>query len=93
MGLRSRVKQRFAAKGTDGVEGRDQWLDNDDLRPLSVADRTWTQKTYFTFWFSAVATVATWYGGSAAQSSGLNLWEVSLTLALQGLLSQWIGKN
>lgn len=76
MGLKSGLRQRLAVKGTDGVQGRDVWLDNDDIRPLSVEDRTWTQKTYFTFWFSAVATVATWYGGSAAQSFGLNLWEV-----------------
>jgi NCS1 family nucleobase:cation symporter-1 len=74
------------------------FLDNDDIRPLALKDRTWGQKTYFTFWFSATATgrvpaparaapipsqnananalVAGWYSGSAAQSTGLNIWEV-----------------
>ncbi|KEF56084.1 uncharacterized protein A1O9_07665 [Exophiala aquamarina CBS 119918] len=76
MGLTSGLKRRFIVKGAEGVDARDAWLDNDDIRPLALKDRTWSQTTYFTFWFSAVATVATWYGGSAAQAAGLSLWEV-----------------
>lgn len=56
MGIASGLKRRFIAKGAEGVDARDAWLDNDDIRPLALKDRTWSQKTYFTFWFSAVAT-------------------------------------
>lgn len=56
MGLASRIEQRFIAKGAEGVDARDAWLDNDDIRPLALKDRRWSQTTYFTFWFSAVAT-------------------------------------
>ncbi|KAH8891935.1 NCS1 nucleoside transporter [Thozetella sp. PMI_491] len=55
---------------------KNPFLDNDDIRPLALKDRTWGQKTYFVFWFSATATVAGWYQGSAALSTGLNIWEV-----------------
>jgi len=41
------------AKGAENVHGEDMWLDNDDIRPLKLADRTWDMWTYFTFWFSA----------------------------------------
>lgn len=94
MRLTEELKRRLAAKGTEEIDGRNVWLDNDDIRPLAVKDRTWSQKAYFTsgsrpslpvstaiFPTAALCitdgyTVATWYGGSAAQSFGLNLWEV-----------------
>lgn len=41
------------AKGAEEVHGEDMWLDNDDIRPLKLADRTWNLWTYLTFWFSA----------------------------------------
>lgn len=63
------------AKGTDEVHGKEMWLDNDDIRPLKLADRTWNKWTYLTFWFSAVATVSNWYAGSSAQALGLSMWE------------------
>ena len=47
---------RLIAKGAEAVRGKNIWLDNDDLRPLALKDRTWTGYTYFTFWFSAAAT-------------------------------------
>jgi cytosine/uracil/thiamine/allantoin permease len=56
MRLTEGLKKRFAAKGAEEVNGKNVWLDNDDIRPLAIKDRTWSQKTYFTFWFSAVAT-------------------------------------
>lgn len=56
MGLGSAVKGFFHVEGAEGVNGKDAWLDNDDIRPLALKDRTWSQKTYFVFWFSAVAT-------------------------------------
>ena len=59
MGILSRFN--VVAKGAEEVKGKDVWLDNDDLRPLKLKDRTWTQLTYFTFWFSAAATVSNWY--------------------------------
>lgn len=56
MGRLSGLKSRFVVKGSENIHGKDAWLDNDDIRPLALKDRTWTQTTYFTFWFSAVAT-------------------------------------
>lgn len=54
---------------------RHQWLDNDDLRPIPVWDRTYTWKTYFWFWLSANATPASFYGATTALAAGLNIWE------------------
>ncbi|KIX01488.1 uncharacterized protein Z518_09214 [Rhinocladiella mackenziei CBS 650.93] len=76
MGPSSSIKRFFLVKGSEGVSSKDAWLDNDDIRPLALKDRTWSQKTYFVFWFSAVATVANWYSGSAAQATGLSMWDV-----------------
>jgi NCS1 family nucleobase:cation symporter-1 len=41
------------AKGAENLHGEDMWLDNDDIRPLKLSDRTWNLWTYLTFWFSA----------------------------------------
>ncbi|KAL2882077.1 hypothetical protein SGCOL_002339 [Colletotrichum sp. CLE4] len=82
MGILNRLRVP-AAGGTSEIHGRDALLDNDDLRPLKLADRTWTQWTYFTFWFSATATVSNWYASSTAQALGLSMWE-SLACAFGG---------
>lgn len=58
-------------------------LDNDDIRPLRLKDRTWTMWTYTAFWFSATGTVATWYSSSSPQAAGLSLWE-SLACGIGG---------
>jgi cytosine/uracil/thiamine/allantoin permease len=52
MGNAGNLKRRFAVKGSQ----QNSWLDNDDIRPLALKDRTWSAKTYFVFWFSAAAT-------------------------------------
>ncbi|KAL3462316.1 permease for cytosine/purines, uracil, thiamine, allantoin-domain-containing protein [Aspergillus heterothallicus] len=52
-----------------------QWLDNLDLRPVSLEQRTYTWRSYFWFWISANATPATFYGVSAALAAGLSVWE------------------
>ncbi|RDW89141.1 uracil permease-5 [Coleophoma cylindrospora] len=63
------------AKGAEDVRGEDMWLDNDDIRPLRLSDRTWNWWTYLTFWFSATASVSNWYAASSAQALGLSMWE------------------
>ncbi|KIW49421.1 hypothetical protein PV05_11101 [Exophiala xenobiotica] len=68
-------RPHLVAEGAEEIKGKDIWLDNDDLRPLKLKDRTWTATTYFVFWFSATATVSNWYGASAAQALGLSMWE------------------
>ncbi|RAL58370.1 hypothetical protein DID88_006050 [Monilinia fructigena] len=74
--LRQKLRNpHFEAKGTANVHGKDNWLDNDDIRPLKLADRTWNVWTYLTFWFSATSTVSTWYAASSAQALGLSMWE------------------
>ncbi|KAH7363280.1 NCS1 nucleoside transporter [Plectosphaerella cucumerina] len=76
-------KKSIIAAGAEGVHGKDALLDNDDLRPLKLADRTWTRWTYSIFWFSATATVSNWYAAAAAQALGLSMWE-SLACAFGG---------
>jgi cytosine/uracil/thiamine/allantoin permease len=51
-----KIQNHFVAKGAEDVHKADAWLDNDDIRPLALHDRTWSKVTYFTFWFSATAT-------------------------------------
>lgn len=76
MGLLQRFQRpKLVANGADDAHGKDSFLENDDLRPLKLQDRTWTGVTYFTFWFSATATVSNWYGASAGQALGLSMWE------------------
>ncbi|KAK2001067.1 NCS1 nucleoside transporter [Colletotrichum falcatum] len=82
MGLLNRIRVPQAA-GAAEVQGRDAFLDNDDLRPLKLADRKWTNWTYTIFWFSATATVSNWYASSTAQALGLSMWE-SLACAFGG---------
>lgn len=83
MGLRQRLSPSNGWHLKVASTGNNIWLDNDDLRPLSLANRTWTKWTYNIFWFSAVATVSNWYGASAAQALGLTMWE-SLACAFGG---------
>lgn len=64
-------------------EQHNQWLDNDDLRPVPVKDRTYGWKDYFWFWLSANATPASFYGVNAALAAGLSLWE-ALAVQLGG---------
>jgi NCS1 family nucleobase:cation symporter-1 len=71
--LRQRLEVRNVDK--DGVLRPIQALDNDDIRPVRVKDRTWTQATFIVFWFSATATVNNWYAASTGLSVGLSLWE------------------
>lgn len=54
---------------------RNQWLDNDDLRPVPPNQRTYDWLAYFWFWLSANATPATFYGVNAAMAAGLSVWE------------------
>ncbi|KAI9641194.1 hypothetical protein NHQ30_009994 [Ciborinia camelliae] len=59
--LRQKLRNpHFEAKGTEDVHGKDNWLDNDDIRPLKLADPS---------------TVSTWYAASSAQALGLSMWE------------------
>lgn len=66
-------KFRSVVAGAENLTGKDVFLDNDDLRPLKLADRTWTKWTYLTFWFSAVATVSNLHSSSTALALGLSL--------------------
>jgi len=50
--IASKLRRRLVVQGAQETS----FLDNDDIRPLSLKDRSWTQTTYFTFWFSAAAT-------------------------------------
>lgn len=53
-------RPQLVAVGAEESKGKEIWLDNDDLRPLKLKDRTWNGTTYFVFWFSASATVSGW---------------------------------
>lgn len=69
--------ERFQVKNVDkdGFVRPVEFLDNDAIRPTQVKDRTWTQATYFMFWFSATATTANWYAASTGMAVGLSMWE------------------
>jgi NCS1 family nucleobase:cation symporter-1 len=77
--------------------GRNQWLDNLDLRPVTQDRRTYGWKAYLWFWISANATPATFYGVSAALAAGLSLWEALMCqLGGQSELSvppEWKGEK
>jgi NCS1 family nucleobase:cation symporter-1 len=72
MGLREFHDSYLVVKGGDSADG---FLVNDDIRPLALKDRKWNSLTYFTFWFSATATVSNWYSASTGQALGLSMWE------------------
>jgi NCS1 family nucleobase:cation symporter-1 len=53
-GLINRFKEgiptpHLKARGAEDIHGKEMWLDNDDIRPLKMSDRTWNQWTYLTF--------------------------------------------
>ncbi|KAL5341975.1 permease for cytosine/purines, uracil, thiamine, allantoin-domain-containing protein [Aspergillus crustosus] len=50
-------------------------IDNDSIRPTRQKDRTWTQLTYMSFWFSATANVSNLYAASTGLTVGLSMWE------------------
>ncbi|KAJ0421998.1 permease for cytosine/purines, uracil, thiamine, allantoin-domain-containing protein [Aspergillus carlsbadensis] len=50
-------------------------IDNDSIRPTRLKDRTWTQLTYMSFWFSATANVSNLYAASTGLTVGLSMWE------------------
>ncbi|KAM5352697.1 hypothetical protein ACJ41O_005419 [Fusarium nematophilum] len=82
------------ATGAEELHGKDAFLDNDDIRPLKLSDRTWTHWTYFTFWFSATATVSNWYAASTAQAMGLSMWEsLACSFGGQALIAFIIALN
>lgn len=89
MGVVSRFRAGLPTPHLHAAAGSDEvFLDNDDIRPLTLANRTWTGRTYLTFWFSATATVAGWYAASSAQALGLSMWEsIGCSLAGQVLIA------
>lgn len=52
-----------------------KWLDNQDLRPTPVKDRTWGPWTSYLFWFSAAANLSNWYSPTSFMTTGLTMWE------------------
>lgn len=52
-----------------------RWLDNKDLRPTPVADRTWGFLTYSWFWLAAASTLSNWYSPTSFMAVGLSMWE------------------
>lgn len=55
-------------------------LDNDNLRPLRIKDRTWGFWTYAMFWFSEASSVSDWFAASAAVTAGLSPMEALFTM-------------
>lgn len=52
-----------------------KWLDNKDLRPTPVRDRTWGPWTTILFWFAAAANLSNWYSPTSFMTVGLTMWE------------------
>jgi NCS1 family nucleobase:cation symporter-1 len=59
----------------DGFQRPVDMLDNDSIRPTPAKDRTWSQLTYFVFWWSATANVSNLYSASTGMAMGLTMWE------------------
>ncbi|KAJ5141302.1 hypothetical protein N7526_002297 [Penicillium atrosanguineum] len=59
----------------DGYQRTVDMLDNDSIRPTPTKDRTWSQLTYFVFWWSATANVSNLYSASTGMAMGLTMWE------------------
>ncbi|KAL2679157.1 hypothetical protein Neosp_009919 [[Neocosmospora] mangrovei] len=56
------------------------FLDNDDLRPLRLKDRTWNLKVWFMFWLSSASNVGNWQGIAAGIAMGLSAWQTLLAI-------------
>lgn len=52
-----------------------KWLNNKDLRPTPVEQRTWGLWTSYLFWFSAAANLSNWYSPTSFMTTGLTMWE------------------
>ncbi|KAL2817910.1 NCS1 nucleoside transporter [Aspergillus cavernicola] len=77
MSLLSSLHDKIVVKNVD-QEGNIrpvEPLDNDSIRPTRLKDRTWTQLTYISFWFSATANVSNLYAASTGLTVGLSMWE------------------
>jgi NCS1 family nucleobase:cation symporter-1 len=73
----SRLHEKILVKSVDqdGNIRVVEAIDNDSIRPTRVKDRTWTQLTYMSFWFSATANVSNLYAASTGLTVGLSMWE------------------
>ncbi|KAL2808295.1 NCS1 nucleoside transporter [Aspergillus granulosus] len=73
----SRLHDKILVKSVDqdGNLRPVEAIDNDSIRPTRVKDRTWTQLTYMSFWFSATANVSNLYAASTGLTVGLSMWE------------------
>jgi len=81
------------AKGADDVDPADMWLDNDDIRPLKLQDRTWNLWTYLTFWFSAGKRFAssTIRGYVTDRKISRNCFQLVCCIECAGFGSQYVG--
>ncbi|KAL4866126.1 hypothetical protein BDV12DRAFT_210672 [Aspergillus spectabilis] len=73
----SRIHDKIVVKSVD-ADGHIRpvsAIDNDSIRPTRLKDRTWTQLTYISFWFSATAHVSNLYAASTGLTVGLSMWE------------------
>ncbi|KAJ5525675.1 hypothetical protein N7494_012325 [Penicillium frequentans] len=81
------LHDRLVVKGVDhdGHPSPVDMLDNYSIRPTPKKDRTWTQLTYFVFWWSATANVSNLYSASTGMAMGLTMWE-AIACSLGGQL-------
>ncbi|KAL3965559.1 hypothetical protein ACCO45_002563 [Purpureocillium lilacinum] len=56
------------------------FLDNDDLRPLRLKDRTWGRLVWLMFWLSSASSPGNWQAPAACIAAGLSAWETIIAM-------------
>lgn len=67
------LRQLVVSSSAPGTHSK--WLDNPDLRPTPVRNRTWGFYTYSWFWLAAAANLSNWYSPTSFVAVGLSIWE------------------
>jgi NCS1 family nucleobase:cation symporter-1 len=76
-----KLKRPYLVFSSTNSEESLVWI-NDDIRPLPPTRRTWTQKTYISFWAINQICISNWQQGSSLVSSGLSVWQTMIFIIL-----------
>ncbi|KAI9336197.1 uracil permease-like protein [Zopfochytrium polystomum] len=83
MGIMDKLKFNIEAEHAPGLTNAELMLQNDDLKPVEPARRTWRAYNFVGFWISDGFNITTWTITSGFLIAGLNWW--------QAWLAVWIG--
>jgi NCS1 family nucleobase:cation symporter-1 len=69
-----------------GAETVSWWL-NDDIIPLPLNRRTWTYKTYFSWWSIWLLGITNFQLGSSLVTAGLSIWQTMTVIVIGRILT------